>query len=419
MMTSKRIGVFCCVLGLAVMLMLPFYCYAQQPSSEKDPRLKWSQDKEKTWIQLDEPIPEGEKNKKWPWLPAEKFPFKAPYTADELPWFIAHDGFCYGNYMDLTFLSLRINKRGHLIQRPAGFRVYQISNCQKVLDLDKVKPGDIYQKMVQIYLEPPEKRGAGFLTLSYQETPEFTKYPDIWFYVPALRRNRRVGITDREDTIAGCDQTWDDAFIHKPWQSTHTIIGTDVLYKVAEMKHAVDSPDKYPWNPYREDGGIECYVVREVHKDPGYYLSQKIIWYEKNTKLMLRDEAHDRKGNLYRITEITYLVDRIGEDYFSPEHHTKGIVARLHHNAWTVDIDHRTWAPFREDEYVYGKPFATDIYNPLQLLKEAFWREVTKVPKLKSPDEFLPRPPLYRGKFPKYRKIVLPGELEKKLEKHK
>ena len=408
-----------CWMVLGICLLYPAYGFSEYVSEDTDRRVKWSQDKEKTWIQLDEPIPEGEKNKKWPWLPAEKFPFKAPYTGDELACFLAHSGFVFGNYSDTPFLSLRINKRGHLIQRSAGYRITQTHNWYELMDCEKLKPGESYYHQIQLYLEPPEKRGAGWIAFKYQETPEFTKYPDIWVYVPAIRRNRRVGITDKEDCIAGSDQSWDDAIVRWPWQATHNIIGTDVLYEVAGVKQAVDSADKYTWNPYREDGGMECYVVKEVNKDPKYYLSKKIVWYEKTTKLPLRDEAYDLKGTLYRVTEITYLTDRAGGDYFSPQHHNKGLTQRLHHNAWTVDIDHRTWAPFPADEIVYGEPWSFNIYNPLQLLKEEFWREETKTPYLKGPADFIPRPPLFRDKFPKYRKIVLPGELEKKLEKHK
>ncbi|MDY6971255.1 MAG: outer membrane lipoprotein-sorting protein [Thermodesulfobacteriota bacterium] len=418
-MELKKRGVIDSFVALTMMLIVPFLCYAQQSSGEEETRLEWSQDMEKTWIQLDEPISEGGKNKEWPWLPAEKFPFKAPYTGDELAWFLAHSGFVFGQYSETPFLSIRINKRGHLIQRSSGFRITQTHNWNEILDLNKLKPGESYYHQIQLYLEPPEKRGAGWIAFKYQENPQFTKYPDIWVYVPAIRRNRRVGITDKEDCISGSDQSWDDAIVRWPWQATHSIIGTDVLYEVAGVKQAVDSPDKYAWNPYREDGGMECYVVKEVNKDPDYYLSKKIVWYEKTTKLALRDEAYDRKGTLYRVTEITYFTDRAGGDYFSPQHHDKGLTQRLHHNAWTVDIDHRTWAPFSAEEINYKDPWSFKIYNPLQLLKEEFWSEETKVPYLNGPEDFIPRPPLYRDKFPKYRKIVLPGELEKKLESHK
>jgi len=405
---------------LGICLLYPGYGFTEYIPEDTDQRVKWSQDKEKTWIQLEAPIPEGEKNKKWPWLPAEKFPFKAPYTGDEMAWFSNHETQIFSRAYDAAALSIRLNRRGHLIQRAYCQRNKETHNWNELLDLDLLKPGEPFFFQFQIYLDPKEKRGAGFITKKYQETPEFTKYPDIWVYVPALRRNRRVGISDRADCVSGCDITWDDMVTRVPWQSTHTIIGTDVLYEVTGVKQAVDSPDKYTWNPYREDDGMECYVVKEVHSDPNYYLSKRIVWYERTTKLMLRDEQYDRKGDLLRVMEIAYLIDMAGADYFSPEHHAKGIMMRQVHHAWTVDIDHRTYSPFHSDDIWYGRPlFTIGMYNPGQLLKEEEWRARTKIPYLKSARDLLPRPPLYRDKFPKYRKIVLPEELEKKLEKHK
>ncbi|MDY6971254.1 MAG: outer membrane lipoprotein-sorting protein [Thermodesulfobacteriota bacterium] len=115
----------------------------------------------------------------------------------------------------------------------------------------------------QICLGPQEKKGTGFIAKKYQEMPKFTKYPDIWVYVPSLRRRRRVGISDRADFGSGCDINWDDMVLRVPWRYTHTIIETDVLYELAGERQAVDSPDKYPWNPYRDDGGMECYVVKK------------------------------------------------------------------------------------------------------------------------------------------------------------
>ncbi|MDY6971247.1 MAG: outer membrane lipoprotein-sorting protein [Thermodesulfobacteriota bacterium] len=417
-MTSRRISVLYSFLGMAIMLTLPLYSYAQQPSG-KEAGLEWSQDKGKTWIQLDEPIPEGEKDKKWPWLPAEKFPFKAPYTGDELAWFTNHSGQVFSHYCDTAFLSMRLNKRGHLIQRAVTQKFTQPYNWNALLDYEKCKVGEIINYQLQVYFEPPEKRGSGLLSKRYQQTFQQRKTPDIWIYVPSLRRNRRVGISDREDCIAGSDISYDDLLLRQPWDSTHTIIGTDVIYETANRPLTVDSPDKYPWNPYREDGGVECYVVREVHKDPKYYLTQRIVWYEKTTKMMLRDEQYDRAGDLMRLSETAYLVDMAGGAWFSQEHHDRGLVLRCWHNAWSIQIDHQTYGPFVPEDVWYGRAFSNEVYNPLQLLKEEEWRTKTKVPYLKSAKEFIPRPPLYRDKFPKYRKIVLPEELEKKLEAHK
>jgi len=401
---------------LVFCLIFPIYCNPQWFPYEKEPRLKWSQDKEKTWIELDEPIPEGPKHKKWPWLPGEKFPFKPPYTGDELAWFINRDGQVFARYIDTAFLSMRLNKRGHLIQRCACQRYMQANNWQESMDYEKVKAGQVYNLQLHMYLDPPEKRCFAILTKKYQENPEVTKYPDIWIYSPSLRRNRRVGISDRADCVAGSDFTWDDQIIRWPWESTHTIIGTDVLYESAGKKVGVDAADKYPWNPYRDDGGMECYVVKEVHENPKYYLSQRIIWYERTTKLMLRDEQYDRKGNLLRVLETGYLVE-FGEarEWFSPEHHRRGGIVRSDHNAWTVDIDHRTWAPFNPDDIYFAEPFPENIFNPSQLFKEEQWRERASVALLKSPKEFIPRPPLYREKFPKYRKFELPEEVAKKI----
>lgn len=91
---------------------------------------------------------------------------------------------------------------------------------------------------------------------------------------------------------------------------------------------------------------------------------------------MLRDEQYDCKGDLLRVVEHAYIVDRAGADYLSPGYHSNWITMWRFHHAWTVDTDHRTYCPFAIDESSYGRPLlAMDICNPLQLLKEEEWRQ--------------------------------------------
>lgn len=101
---------------------------------------------------------------------------------------------------------------------------------------------------------------------------------------------------------------------------------------------------------------------------------------------------------------------------FSPEMHRKGVAQLENYIAWSILIDHATWG--RVGQRYWGEPKINTktFFQPSQLFKEELWWPKSSLQYLKSAKEFAKKPPLYLGKFPKYRKIVLPEELGKKLK---
>src|SRR3990170_1884075 len=157
------------------------------------------------------------------------------------------------------------------------------------------------------------RRGFAQLVVKYNNAPGKWKDPDRYAWVPALRRVRRSAGGDRQDDSLGYPLSNDDNGERQYWEYTYEIIGEDVLYEVLAVKGQeimgnpkviADNP-VYPgqgvWgdgmNPYREDGGVECWVVKVTPKDPKYYLGYLLYWIEKRTKLEMRGEQYDREGN--------------------------------------------------------------------------------------------------------------------------
>lgn len=138
------------------------------------------------------------------------------------------------------------------------------------------------------------------------------KADQLYLYIPALRRVRKLTATDSQDPIAGQDVIYDDneGFMQK-------LSPVRYPYKaevIEETEYLV---------PFEEDGssyvsskGLEIhnmkfqrrpvYVVQLTQLDPNYIYGKRIFYVDKETFAHFHMLNYDQKGRLYRTGLICY-----------------------------------------------------------------------------------------------------------------
>src|SRR5262245_57040789 len=165
-----------------------------------------------------------------PYLPAERFPFSPPYTAEEMG--LRSMEYPHTPYWNLTLIDIgiTITNTGFLDQRvsiiptlylPSSFtdQLYHVPAGQ-----------DVFRWLSQA-VAPPERYGNQSLFIGYRSDQHFTTKLDMFAYTPSLRRIRRQPQPRRDDRMANSAQTIDDLIGRDAWEFSWKILGTDTLYQ--------------------------------------------------------------------------------------------------------------------------------------------------------------------------------------------
>jgi hypothetical protein len=365
-----------------------------------------------------------------PYLPAERFPFSPPYTAEEMG--IRSMEFPHSPFWDCTLIDIgaTVTNTGSMDQRASIIPTLYLPKGGFAEHLYTTKPGqELYRWLSQSVL-PPERYGNQTLYVGYRNDLTFTTKFDFFAYSPALRRVRRQPQPRREDRLPNNAQTFDDLIGRDAWEFRWRILGTDILYSTIRFpvtrQTAVLMDEKgnyidvaasdiklmgkdYPL--YTADGGVKCFVVEAVPRQEwlkDYYVSKLIYWLDQQAFFPLRIEEYDKEGKL------VFVNARIGT-HGNPALGDHGY-AVLFDMWWDMNIDllsasihgilPRTWS--EEDRKIF--------FSPGFMRREWFLEPPKTLMLMNSPDEFYLRPSLEREKFPQERKIVLSPELETRIE---
>ena len=157
---------------------------------------------------------------------------------------------------------------------------------QRVRELRMLaKESDGISRSVMFFTAPADVRGTGFLTVEQANGES-----DMWLYLPALRRIRRIVSSSRNESFMGSDLTYAD-------------LGSRDLDNHEHPRLADD----------RIDGQV-AYVVEstpatdEIERETGY--SRTVVWISMDKLIPLRTDFYDTRGNLAKqmVVEETLLV---------------------------------------------------------------------------------------------------------------
>ncbi|MGE3774006.1 MAG: DUF1329 domain-containing protein, partial [Gammaproteobacteria bacterium] len=248
-----------------------------------------------------------------PYLPAEPWPFQAPYTAEEMGYRsteFVHISRWQHSLIDVFGV---ITSSGYINQGAGVSYVMQTTPPGFDAYVRQVKAGDVYSRWLIYSMFPPETEAEQQLWVPYRTDAENRTKMDFFVYSPQMRRVRRQPQPRRDQRFPDNAQTFDDVIGRDPWEFDWSLLGTDVVHRTirfpatrptvvlngsggfVERKTADLKPmgDSYPH--YRADGGIDCWVVKaETRTDllPDYNEKTLILWLDKQYFYPLRMEKY-------------------------------------------------------------------------------------------------------------------------------
>jgi hypothetical protein len=394
----------------------------------------------KTWKRVEELSPEERaridsrsetpRDPEAPYLPAERYPFTEPFTAEELAYRMmnfAHNGRRPHTLAD-AFGS--ITKDGYLTQGVTVVRMAAFADGGSVPGQLQAAPGSELLRFALYYTYPPRNQHQQLLWVYRRTDRERRTRMDNFWYVPEMRRVRRMPQFRRDVPLRGAVQTIDDIMGRDAWEFSWRVIGTDVLYETARFPSTRPTltlargdgsfyevatselrimGDDYPF--YRPDGGVESLVlVAEPRQDwlPHYSDAKIVYWIDKHYSYPLRIEKYDAEG---RLKTVQVGMAAPGDPELGPEGYRSFLAvywdSRLDMTSYSLHDAYRVveWSE-AEKEVMFSPEFMRRCWlkygQPTHALVDSI-------------KEFYLRPSLDREKFPEERSIQLAPDIERRI----
>ncbi|MBV1931280.1 MAG: outer membrane lipoprotein-sorting protein [Porticoccaceae bacterium] len=366
----------------------------------------------------------GPRDSKIPYIPAEPYPFAAPFTVEEMTYrameFTQHARWSsvivdvYGSMTGAGYMDQGVTITYKQWVAPAPGVQGQI----------ETPPGESYVKMIHHFTYPPRIAGQQHMWHVKRSDQDLKTRLDMFVYTPGLRRVRRIPQPQRDVPFQNNPQSFDVIVGRDAWEFSPRLLGADVLEETVRFpntrpgitlrrpngsyyqKAAADIKlmgDDYP--AYTASGGVPCFVVEAIPKDDwlkGYYDRKVLIWMDQQYFYPLRLESYNEAGELILIEERIgwHANPAKGEQgysklittYYDPRVDLMSYT--LHDAPQVIDIS------AEEGNLVFRPDFMRRNWLKSPLRKSQAL--------VQSPEQYYLRPRLYEGKFPDSRKINVP-----------
>ena len=150
---------------------------------------------------------------------------------------------------------------------------------RKNTTLLKLQANGIDSKLLVKFSAPADIKGTGFLQVEHSDGED-----DLWLYLPALKKSRRLVANNKKDSFLGSDFSYGDISLPKVDQYRHTLQGSEQI-----------------------DAHV-CYVIESipanetVQTNSGY--SRKITWVRTDNFLETKVEYYDVSGRLLKTQRV-------------------------------------------------------------------------------------------------------------------
>jgi len=148
-------------------------------------------------------------------------------------------------------------------------RVRQVAQVSKLYD-----DGDTEKKLIR-FLSPADVKGTGFLSFDYED-----KDDDMWLYMPALRKTRRIVSSEKSKSFMGSEFSYSD--ITPPTLS-------DFAFTLLREEDV---------------NGIPCWKIEMTPNDDDIAdengFSKKITWIAKTDFVVRKSVYYDLDGELHK-----------------------------------------------------------------------------------------------------------------------
>ena len=142
---------------------------------------------------------------------------------------------------------------------------------RKTFGTSKLEANGIDNMRMTRFLSPPDVKGTVSLLIEHAD-----KDDDMWIYLPALKKVRRLVSSDKKTSFVGTDFSYGD------------VIG----YKVNEWNYKLLKEEAVDGQP--------CYVIEATPKNDtvksnsGY--AKRVVWLRKDNAMMTKGELYDEAG---------------------------------------------------------------------------------------------------------------------------
>lgn len=211
-------------------------------------------------------------------------------------------------------------------------------------------------RQLLFFKAPSDMKGLGTFTVMYDNE----KVNDVWAYIPAVRRVRRLSGGAWMDPVGSSDQLQDDLeiFNARPcWYTGYKMLGKRHVLAVANgktplwKKNGKDFADKYPvleekspyWNMNNDRfEPREVYVIEATTPSEHPY-SKKILYVDTKYPRVYYGEAYNRKGEFWKFMEWHSFPAK-ADDGYAEARTSGGVVIDFQRNHATVFlVDTPTW----------------------------------------------------------------------------
>jgi predicted RND superfamily exporter protein len=160
----------------------------------------------------------------------------------------------------------------------ATFRLRKSGGDERVrstLTWSKLKADGVDNMRLTRFTAPADIAGAATLTIEHSGGDD-----DIWIYLPASRKIRRLAASDKRDGYVGTDFSYGDVVGHRPTDWTQKLVGEETV------------------------DGAPCWVVEslparpEIAEQSGY--GRRVNWLRKDNLVAVKGEAYDEAGALLK-----------------------------------------------------------------------------------------------------------------------
>lgn len=368
-----------------------------------------------------------------PYMPAEPYPFTAPYTAEEMGYRVME--FTQRPRWSSVFVNVwgSLSPQGVILAPGKSITFMDYPEPAGVEAEFKLRPGEEMYRYLNQNTYPPDAEGSQRMTIRYRTDREFVKKEEAFFYSPAIRRVRHQTPFRRQDKFPNQAQTTDDSTGRDAWEFSWRFIGTDVLSQTLRFPvtrptivlgngadgslHEVNTRElKIMGNAYAHyaaNGGVECYVVEARAREewlPGYYAPRILYWLEKHSFYPLRVEQYGRDGKLalieVRMTEM--FNPALGERGYGP-------LLILY---WDIESDIMSYLVRDTHRLIqWSEEDRRSFFNPDFMRRQWYLNTALKSQaEVKEPDQFFLRPALEKEKFPGERPMQIPPEVEARIQ---
>ena len=402
------------LVALAVWLFMPLTAYAETWRTVENMPADFKQ--------LFDPASNTPRHPEFDYMPAERYPFDAPYTVEEMGYRSAE--FPHVSRWEASIADVFgvVTSSGYINQGVTVFYLGQNTGPGFKNYLYGMKAGNVYARWMTYDVFPPENEGTQQLWTPYRTDKSFRTKMDFFVYSPTLRRVRRQPEPRRDQRFPDNAQTFDDVVGRDPWEFEWQLLGTDVIFETVLYPNTrptitLNKNGKFvevatsslkmmgaEFPRYTAEGGIACWVVKATARQdwlPGYQEKYLILWLEKGSFFPLRREKYDLEGKLMnievRIAEMT--VPERGEFGYSSQ-------TSIY---WNIPNDLISYS--FHDPHVL-KSFTAEekamLFNAEFMRRDWLYEPLKSQVLIDDPDQYFLRPKIYPKKFPAHRNTAIP-----------